>query len=127
MTPFKILLVDDEEELITTLVDRLEFRGIAAEAVTSGQEALARLREESFAAIVADLKMPGMNGREVLDRIRSEHPRMRVLLITGHGSGGEEPAEVEHGGYEILLKPFSLDTLLEKLGVAGPGQVEGSS
>jgi CheY-like chemotaxis protein len=121
MATFRILLVDDEEELVTTLVDRLEFRGIEAEAVTSGSAALARLREKRFDAVVADLKMPGMSGTEVLDRIRLEHPDVRVLLITGHGSGQEEAPEILDGTYGILLKPFSIDALIEKLGAGRDG------
>jgi two-component system OmpR family response regulator len=113
MEPRKVLLIDDEEELVATLVERLLWRGIEAEAVTSGQAALARMREGGFDVVVADIKMPGLGGREVMEIIRRDYPQVKVLLITGHGRGEQE--ELVEGIGEVLLKPFKIDTLIEKI------------
>lgn len=111
----KVLLVDDEEELVTTLVERLHWRGLQATGVTSGPAALAKLREEQYDVVVIDLKMPGMDGLELRDLILREFPDIRVLLATGHGreSAGSEPAPSE--AQEVLLKPFSIDVLIDRL------------
>ena len=109
MEALKVLLVDDEEEFITTLVERLEFRGIAARGFTSGREALACLREERFDVVVADLKMPGIDGFEIKRTVEREFPATKVLLVTGHG--GRESGE-EDGDLDVLMKPFGIDALL---------------
>jgi DNA-binding NtrC family response regulator len=111
----KVLLIDDEEELVATLVERLQWRGIQAEAVTSGRDALQRIRDGSFDVVVADLKMPGLGGLEVMKIIRREYPQVKVLLITGHGSSGGEREEIPEGIGEVLLKPFKIDALIEKI------------
>jgi two-component system OmpR family response regulator len=117
----RVLLIDDELELISTLVERLGFRGIEATAVASGREALALLAERSFDVVVADLKMPGMSGLDVIRRVRKQDPAVRVILITGHGAGGEEGGEKVPEEYEVLMKPFPLDALVRIIqGEPGP-------
>jgi two-component system OmpR family response regulator len=117
----RVLLIDDELELISTLVERLGFRGIEATAVASGREALALLAERSFDVVVADLKMPGMSWLDVIRRVRKQDPAVRVILITGHGAGGEEGGEKVPEEYEVLMKPFPLDALVRIIqGEPGP-------
>lgn len=118
MGKYRVLLVDDEEELVTTLVERLEFRGIEAEAATSGHEALELLGRKSFQVAVIDLKMPGLSGLEVLEVIRRKYPEMKVLLTTGHGSTGEPDEAMPQDAFDILLKPFNIDALIERLHAA---------
>ena len=74
MESIKVLLIDDEEEFISTLLERLEFRGIAAKAFTTGAEALDHLKREHFDAVVADLKMPGIDGMEIKRTVEREYP-----------------------------------------------------
>ena len=90
MSEIRVLLVDDEEELVATLQERLEIRGMSAEAATSGGRALEMVRERSFDVAVVDLKMPGLDGRKIVEAIRARSPATRVVLITGHGSGEGE-------------------------------------
>jgi DNA-binding NtrC family response regulator len=118
MGKYRVLLVDDEEELVTTLVERLEFRGIEAEATTSGHEALELLGRKSFQVAVIDLKMPGLSGLEVLEVIRRRYPEMKVLLTTGHGSTGEPDEAMPQNAFDILLKPFNIDALIERIHAA---------
>lgn len=126
----KVLVVDDEEELVSTLLERLHMRGIAAEGETDGHAALRRLAGGGYDIVVLDLMIPGLSGHEILREIRARHPGLRVLLITGHGaepgrdgSGrdetGGEPSDRDGslpvGAPDILLKPFRIETLIERI------------
>lgn len=115
MVEFKTLLVDDEEELVTALVERLGYRGIAAEYALDGYSALLKMREGSFDVVVLDLKLPGMGGLEVLGRINNEFPDVPVLLLTGHGALESEPEPKPEGAFAYLLKPVQLDNLIAKM------------
>ncbi len=126
MKQYRVLLIDDEEELVSTLVERLELRGIEAEAVTRGQAALDLLEKKRFDVVVADLKMPGMSGLEVMRTIRETYPDTKVLMITGHGAEDDETAEVREGEFEVLMKPFPIDVLLARIrGVLGEPEGDG--
>jgi two-component system OmpR family response regulator len=118
MEKWRVLLIDDEEELVTTLVERLQFRGIEAEAATSGARALEALERGCFQAAVLDLKMPGLSGLDVMEVIRRKHPGTKIILITGHGAEEEVAADSLPGSVEILLKPFSIDVLIEAVQAA---------
>lgn len=115
MSEFRVLLVDDEEELVSTLVERLDYRGIFAVYALNGQEALQKMREEHFEVVVLDLKLPGMDGLEVLRLINQEHPEVPVLLITGHGSLADEIDQKPEGAFDYLAKPINLDDLIAKM------------
>ena len=115
MEAFRVLLVDDEEEFIMTLVERLEFRGIAAKGFTTGREALDCLKDEKFDVVVADLKMPGIDGLEIKRTVERDYPGTKVLLVTGHGGkdSGDDEAE-----FDVLMKPFGIDALLQWIAAA---------
>jgi CheY-like chemotaxis protein len=115
MSQIRVLLVDDEEELVSTLKERLEWRGIAAEAVTSGRSALQLMENSTFDVIVIDLKMPDLDGLEVRDIIHRRYPGVQILMITGHGHNQGEEQVVAEGASDVLLKPFNIDTLIEKI------------
>ena len=115
MSDLRILLVDDEEELVTTMAERLEFRGLEAVAVLNGHDALERLARERFDAAVIDLKMPGMDGLSLRAAIRERYPDMVILMATGHGRDGAEGDRALPEDDEILLKPFDLNTLIDRV------------
>jgi len=115
MAGLKALLIDDEEELVSTLVERLGYRGITAAFALDGYEALHKLREDKFDVVVLDLKMPGMDGVEILRRINSTYPDLPVLLITGHGSLANEMEDMPEGAHDYLMKPVDLETLIAKM------------
>ncbi len=115
MAEFRVLLVDDEEELVNALVERLRYRDIEAEYALNGIDALHMLKERTFDIVVLDLKLPGMDGTEVLKNIRQYHPEVPVLMITGHGSvTGDEQAKIDEAA-AFLAKPIHLEDLIEKM------------
>lgn len=115
MDTFRVLFVDDEEELVSTLVERLGYRGVEAKYTLNGPDALQMLRENAFDVVVLDLKLPGMSGGEVLSTIRRDYPGLPVLMITGHGSSSELPEDKPPGAYDYLAKPIGLDDLIAKM------------
>lgn len=115
MSNFRALLIDDEEELVTTLVERLSYRGIEAEYSLDGSDALEKMREGNFQVVILDLKLPGMGGLEVLKRLNTDYPEIPVLLITGHGSPEGEVDPKPDGAYDYLVKPVDIEILIAKM------------
>ena len=120
----RLLFVDDEEELVSTVVERLELRGIEAVGVTSGDEALRVLRDESFDVVIMDVKMPGVGGLEVLRTVTQRYPEVKVVLMTGHGSTEDREIGRRLGAMAYLQKPIDLEDLLKtiKWEINGPGE-----
>jgi DNA-binding NtrC family response regulator len=112
---FRVLLIDDEEELVSALVERLGYRGVDAEFALNGMDALEKMRVSEFDVIVLDLKLPGMDGTEVLKKIKAGYPHVPVLMITGHGSMSEGPEEKPDEAYDFLAKPINLEDLIKKM------------
>ena len=118
MEQWKILLVDDEKEFVSTLAERLRLRGIHAVEANSGEEALRLLDAEPPEVVVLDVKMPGMSGLEVLRRIRSSHPDIPVILLTGIGTEQEGTEGLTLGASDFLMKPLQIDELIKRMRAA---------
>lgn len=114
MSDIKVLLVDDEEELVSTLVERLGYRQIKAQFILNGAAAIQKMREETFDVVVLDLKLPGISGIETMRVIKKEHPQVPIILITGHGSLGDNQ-EMPKGAFDYLPKPIDLEILIQKI------------
>ncbi|MBI5582237.1 MAG: response regulator [Deltaproteobacteria bacterium] len=111
-----ILLVDDEAELVSTLAERLAFRGIEAHWVTSAEEALQQVSKRHFDVAVLDVKIPRISGLTLKKLLEEKDPRLKFIFLTGHGS--EEDfmiGSAEAGEAYYLIKPVNLDLLIEKL------------
>jgi DNA-binding NtrC family response regulator len=115
MEDWTVLLVDDEEEFISALAERLSFRGITARTAGGGEEALAAIERDPPQVVLLDLMMPGMSGVEVLQEIRRTHPEIKVILLTGHGSTREGMEGMRLGAFDYLIKPLSIEELVDKL------------
>ncbi len=115
MAPLRVLLIDDEEELVFTLVERLMLRGIEVDGVTSGAEAIGRVQGKEFDVVVLDMKMPGLGGLEVMRRIRREQPGVKFILMTGRGSPEEGEEGMQEGAFAYLLKPVNIEDLTKKM------------
>jgi len=121
MGELRLLLVDDEVEFLEPMKARLERRGLACATATSGEEALRLLGSERFDCAVVDVKMPGMDGLELLRRMRRTWPETAVVLLTGHASVELGVQGMELGAFEYLLKPVELDDLLDTVRRAAAG------
>ncbi|MEW5984728.1 MAG: response regulator [Acidobacteriota bacterium] len=113
MADLRLLLVDDEPDFLEPLCTRLTRRRVACATAASGEEALQALADSRFDCAVVDVKMPGMDGLELLRRIRRDHPGTPVVLLTGHASVEMGVQGMELGAFDYLLKPVDLDELLD--------------
>ena len=114
MENFRLLLIDDEEELVSTLVERLAMRGIEAEYAMSGTAAFKLLEQKKFDVVLLDYKLPGMSGLLVMEEINKRYPHIKVLLITGAGSLEDEITRfTKLRSDEVLLKPIDIEALIE--------------
>ncbi len=112
----RVLLVDDEEELVSALAERMSFRGIDAEWATSGQKALEMAAEGCHEVAVLDVKMPGMGGLELKRRLMERCPAIKVIFLTGHGSEEDFMKGSAEAGREFyLVKPVAIDELIGKM------------
>ncbi len=113
MTTARVLLVDDEVEFLEPIATRLSRRGLECTSVTSGEQALAALGGAPFDCAIVDVRMPGMDGLELLRRMRRGWPQMSVILLTGHASIELGTKGMELGAFEYLLKPVDIDDLVD--------------
>jgi len=119
MDYFRVLVVDDEEDFLETLVNRLGKRNIDATGVTSGEGALEQMKKKLFDVVILDIKMPGgMDGIEALREMKKIQPLAEVILLTGHASVETSIEGMRLGAFDYLLKPVKLEDLLVKLAEA---------
>jgi two-component system OmpR family response regulator len=112
MKNMRVLLVDDETEFVSALAERLALRGFDAQTATSGEEALEKINSSPPEVVLLDMLMPGMNGLEVLKRIKRDHPQVRVILLTGRGSW-DAIQGIREGAYDCLMKPIQIEELMQ--------------
>ena len=122
MEPLKILIVDDEEELVSTMAQRLVLRGFEVATATSGTDALKRVGEEDFGVLILDVKMPGIGGLRLLKEIKQNHPDLPIILFTGHSSVADAEKGMQDGAFDYLMKPIDTDELIEKIRNAAGGK-----
>jgi len=115
MTKKRILIVDDEIDLLETVVKRLQKRHINASGLPDGEKALAYLRDNPIDVVVLDVKMPGKNGLEILEEIKNTYPSIEVIMITGHASIRSGKQGMSLGAFDYMMKPVGIDELLEKI------------
>ena len=116
---FNVLIVDDEEDFLETIIKRLNKRQVDASGARSGEEALELLKEKTFDVVILDIKMPGgMDGIEALREIKKIQPLAEVILLTGHASVETSIEGMKLGAFDYLLKPIKLDDLLNKIAQA---------
>lgn len=116
--PTRLLLVDDEQDLVTYLGQRLEKRGVVVRGVTSGPDAVAAARSETFDVAVIDLQMPHMDGIEVMQQLNKLQPFLQIIMLTGHGSHDSAWEAGKLHAFRYLIKPYDFDTLLKLIGEA---------
>ncbi|KAB1442829.1 response regulator [Pseudodesulfovibrio senegalensis] len=110
----KILLVDDEVNFLSIMEKRLSARDMGVVTADSGKAALDVLEKDpEIDVVVLDVKMPGMDGLDVLRAIRSGHPLVEVIMLTGHGTIETAIDGMKNGAFDYLLKPCEIETLMD--------------
>ncbi|TWR92038.1 sigma-54-dependent transcriptional regulator [Pseudomonas saxonica] len=109
----KVLLVEDDHALREALVDTLMLAGHGFHAVASAEEALLAVAEQPFSLVVSDVNMPGMDGHQLLSRLRATQPQLPVLLMTAHGAVERAVDAMRQGAADYLVKPFEPKALLD--------------
>ncbi len=115
MSETTVLLVDDEEDFVSVLGDRLEARGLKVDAASDGAMALAKAEKKTFDAILLDMSMPGMNGIETLRGLLRINPDLQVILLTGRATLGQAVEAMKLGALDFLEKPADIETLVAKI------------
>ena len=113
-----LLLVDDEKALREAVAERLADHGFAVEQADSGEDALQRLADFAFDVLVTDLRLPGIDGRKVLDAARERYPDIIAIVITGFGTVKDAVEAIKQGASDFITKPFQFDALLHVLNSA---------
>ena len=114
----KVLLVDDEEDFLTTLAERLEARGLKVDTVANGLEAVAMVDDQSFDLIILDLAMPGIDGLETLKRIKTKQPDAEIIILSGQGSIKTSIEAMKLGAEDFIEKPVNISLLMDKISEA---------
>jgi CheY-like chemotaxis protein/cytidylate kinase len=113
--PSKLLLVDDERQFAETLSDRLHLREIGSVIAYDGESALDIIREDEPDVMILDLKMPGIDGIEVLKRVKQTNPKIEVIILTGQGSEADREQCMNLGAFAYLEKPVDVNVLSETI------------
>lgn len=112
MRKIKLLLVDDEEDYVRTMAERMEMRDVGSRVALTGEAALQMVEDDAPDVMILDLRMPGIDGLAVLERVKQTHPHVQVIILTGHGSDREEHEARRLGAFEYLQKPADTVRLL---------------
>jgi two-component system, NtrC family, response regulator PilR len=113
-----LLIVDDETALREAIAERLADHGFDVEQVSSGEQALQRLSEFAFDVLITDLRLPGIDGRRVLDAALERYPDIIAIVITGFGTVKDAVEAIKQGASDFITKPFQFDALLHVLSSA---------
>ena len=111
----KLLIIDDEVKFLDSIASRLELRDFDVTKAVNGQAAIEAAREGKFDLALLDLKMPGMDGQQVLEILKKEHKYIEVIILTGHGSVNSAVECTKLGAFSYLPKPYEFDSLLDTL------------
>jgi len=119
MATAKVLLVDDEKPFVETMIKRLNKRDLEITAAFDGEQALQKLEEDKgIEVVILDIKMPGMDGMEALRHIKSKHPLVEVIMLTGHATVETGIEGMKIGAFDYLMKPCDTTELVAKVAEA---------
>ncbi len=113
--PSKVLLVDDEREFVQTLSERLMMRDMGSAIAYDGASALELIQEDEPEVMILDLKMPGVDGLEVLQKVKETRPQIEVIMVTGHGNEEDRERCMQLGAFAYLQKPLDINELSETI------------
>lgn len=124
MREMKVLLVDDEVDFVKTLAKRLQMRDLKTDTVYNGEQAVSFAKGHEPDVMVLDLKMPGMDGMEVLRQIKKAYPNTQVIILTAHGTEKDREEAEKLGVFDFLKKPIDIETLVDKIKTAYKKKLE---
>jgi DNA-binding NtrC family response regulator len=116
--PKHLLIVDDEKALREAIAEQLTDHGFTVEQAGSGEDALQRLSDFAFDVLITDLRLPGIDGRQVLDAALERYPDIVAIVITGYGTVKDAVEAIKQGAADFITKPFQFDALMHVLGSA---------
>ena len=111
----KVLIVDDEQDFLDVISDRLAARDMNVSTASSAKDAIKKIDEESFDAVVLDLMMPEMDGLETLKIMKEKNPDLQVILLTGHATVEKGIEAMKLGAMDLIEKPADLSTIVERI------------
>ena len=114
----KVLLVDDEKDFVSVLSERLQSRGLHVDTAGDGLEAIEKSQTSSYDAIILDLKMPGLDGMQTLEKLLAQNSDLQIILLTGYASLEKGIKAMKLGAMEFLEKPMDIEQLVEKIKTA---------
>lgn len=111
----RVLLVDDEQQFVEQLSERLKIRDFDVSVCFSGEEAVENIRQYLYDVVILDVAMPGMDGNEVLKRIKQHRPLTEVIMLTGHATVESAIDGMKQGAFDYLMKPCDTEELVKKI------------
>ncbi len=114
MSKARILFVDDEEEFVRVVAERLRNRDIEVDAVYNGPDGIAKVKEGNYDAVLLDLAMPGMDGLETMKHMLTYDSSLQIIILTGQGSVSAGVEAIKQGATDFVEKPADIDTLVDK-------------
>ncbi len=111
----KLLIIDDEIDFLDAIAERLALKGFDVTKASSGADALVAAKEKNYDIALLDLKMPGLNGFEVLKILKKDHSHIEVIILTAHGSQDAAFDTAKTGAFDFLTKPYDFDELIAKI------------
>src|SRR6184192_3136980 len=117
-SPAKLLLIEDDASAASALRRVLADEGYDVSMVARGDDALGQAEQGSFDAVITDLKLPGLDGMELVRRLHATKPRLPIILMTAHGTTDTAIEATKQGAYDYLLKPFEMEEMIELVGSA---------
>ncbi len=115
MSEARVLIVDDEQEFLESIAERLSIRGFLVDTATSGDKALEKIQGNIYDAIVLDLMMPGIDGITTLKQALAKKADLQIILLTGHATLETGVEAIKLGALDFMEKPADLDLLTEKI------------
>ena len=109
-----ILVVDDDDVIRDTLCELLS-TDYSCQTANTAEEALAKLEAQGFDVVLTDISMPGLNGKELLEKVVELYPGTPVIIVSGHSDQGQAESLLSHGAFDYLLKPFRLELVEESV------------
>ena len=115
MENIKLLLIDDEEELVYPMSERLELRGFEVKVATHWKSALKFFDDQTFDVAVVDIKLPGMNGMDLMKMLFQLQPDLKVILMSGHATEDDTKLAKSLGASDLMIKPIKMVNLINHI------------